>query len=58
MHTKTNKRLNKFVKHKVEGDKSLDDLTHQQAFDVLESFAYTKKGHSNTMYNILSLIKN
>lgn len=57
MHTKTNKRLNKFVKHKAEGDKSLDDLTHQQAFDVLESFAYTKKGHSNTMYNILSLIK-
>ena len=30
MHTKTNKRLNKFVKHKVDAaGKSLDDLTHQ-----------------------------
>ena len=58
MLTKTNKRLNKFVKHKVEvSGKSLDDLSHQQAFDVLEAFAYTKKGHSNTMYNILSLVK-
>jgi hypothetical protein len=58
MWKKTNQRLNKFVKHKVEyNDKSLDDISHQQAFDILEAFAYTKKGHTLTMRNILSLVK-
>ena len=33
-------------------------MSHQQAFDILEAFAYTKKGNQKTHFNILEYIKN
>ena len=55
MWKKTNCRLTKFVKYNNE--KQLDELSHQQAFDILEGFAYTKKGHTKTLMNMLLFVK-
>lgn len=33
------------------------DLTYQQTFDIMEAYAYTKKGSNTAHHKLLSLIK-
>lgn len=56
-------RVNAFVKHGNPAVLSdgrtiqFDDLSYQQAFDILEGYAYTKRGSSRSLVKLLSLIK-
>ena len=55
----TNSKLKKFVKygHDFKDDlltySQMSDLSYQQCFDILEAFAYTKKGSLKVISNTL-----
>ena len=49
----TKKRITGFVKY----DKRFDDLSYQQTFDLMEGYAYAKKGSNTALFKILELLK-
>ena len=58
----TNSRVNKLVKHKVPGMLAaenvlrFEDLSQGQAVDLLECYAYSKRGSTHSLLSLLNLV--
>ena len=53
----TNKRVQSFIKYDVIDDFNFNELSYQQAFDLIEGYSYTKKGSNTVLMKLLTLIK-